>query len=59
MACLPSPCIGQATSYPWGSTLAIRPPWMAEVPELQEHFPALASDGPTQGLGKHDEAYRA
>jgi len=32
---------------------------MAEVPELQEHFPALASDGPTQGLGKHDEAYRA
>ncbi|MDP2141817.1 MAG: hypothetical protein Q8L20_13490 [Gammaproteobacteria bacterium] len=28
-----------------GSSSAIRPPWMAEVQKMQEHFSALAADG--------------
>ncbi len=30
---------------PVSSAPAIRPPWMAGVPEMQEHFSALAGDG--------------
>ena len=39
------PDMAQATLSTFGLTLSlsvrdIRPPWMAEVPEMQEHFPA-------------------
>ena len=30
---------------PVGSATAIRPPWMAEVQKMQEHFSAMAQDG--------------
>ena len=34
---------------PVGSARAIRPPWTAEVPKLQEQISALARDAPARG----------